>query len=70
MENEFLKTLNKAERWMDEIEGVHGVAQGEIDGRDCITVFVSHPEVAKKIPNELDGYPVVTEESEGFGVQG
>ena len=55
---------------MDEIEGVHGVAQGEIDGRDCITVYVSNPEVTKKIPKELDGYPVVTEESEGFGVPG
>lgn len=52
-------TIHKAEAWMDEIEGVTGVGQGERDGKVVVEVFVRDREAAGKLPPELDGYPVV-----------
>ena len=63
---DFAETLRKAEAWLDEIEGVEGVAQGRKDAADCITVFVSLKEAAEKIPSALDGHPVVIEFSDKF----
>ena len=60
------EALRLAEVWMDEIDGVRGVAQGEIDGHDCITVFVSMKAGADKLPKEFHGYRVVVEESGDF----
>ena len=66
---EFADALRKAEAWLDEIEGVEGVAQGKSGDGDCITVFVSLTEAAKKIPNNFHGYRVVIEHSGSFHAQ-
>ena len=43
---DFQEALRKAETWLDEIEGVEGIAQGKIGEKDCITVFVTLKETA------------------------
>jgi hypothetical protein len=47
------------------VPGVVGVAQGLLDGRACIRVFVvtDTPELRQRIPSALHGYPVVIEPS-------
>ncbi len=66
---DFAETLRKAEAWLDEIEGVGGVAQGKKGEADCITVFVTLKEAAEKIPNDLDGHPVVVEFTDEFAAR-
>lgn len=61
--------IRKAEAWMDEIEGVTGVTQGERDGRIVVEVFVRDRETAEKLPIALDGYPVVVTVTGGFPSQ-
>jgi len=56
---DILQTIRKAETWMDEFEGVIGVAQGERDGKVVVEVYVDDREVGKELPEELNGYPVV-----------
>lgn len=53
--------LKKAEAWMDDIDGVVGIAQGKTGETDCITVFLSLPEMEAKIPKTFHGHPVVVE---------
>ena len=60
------EALRLAEVWMDEIDGVKGVAQGGLGGKECITVFVSMKEAAGKLPDEFHGFKVVVEESGEF----
>jgi hypothetical protein len=45
--------------------GVVGVAEGLCDGRPCIKVFVARktPDVLKRIPASVEGYPVAVEET-------
>lgn len=47
------------------IPGVTGTAQGELDGKPCIKVYVvkETPELEKQIPKEIEGYPVDIQES-------
>ncbi len=47
------------------LPGVVGIAQGLCDNKPCIKVFVIEktPELAQKIPNSLEGYPVMIEET-------
>lgn len=47
------------------IPGVVGTAQGLCKNKPCIIVFVTRKtaELEKKIPRELDGYPVELEET-------
>ena len=60
------QAVQKAESWMDTVDGVTGVAQGEQDGKAVITVFISRPDVADALPDEFEGYPVVKELSDAF----
>ena len=48
--------------------GVVGTGQGLHEGTHCIKVFVTEltPELKKKIPKQLEGYPVVIEETGAF----
>jgi hypothetical protein len=50
------------------IQGVAGTAQGLCNNQPCIKVFVTRktPELEKKIPVILDGYPVVIETTGEF----
>lgn len=61
--------LKKAETWLDEIEGVEGIAQGKMDEEDCITVFVTIAEAAEKIPKQFHGFPVCIEITDPFHAQ-
>jgi len=47
------------------IPGVVGAGQGLCEGKPCIKVFVVKkiPELEQKIPETLEGYPVVIEET-------
>jgi hypothetical protein len=47
------------------IPGVVGIGQGLCNGKPCIKVFVikKTPELAQKILNSLEGYPVIIEET-------
>lgn len=56
---DIVQTIRKAEAWMDERDGVIGVAQGERNGRPVVEVFVRDKETGESLPEELDGFPVV-----------
>jgi len=47
------------------VPGVVGVGEGRTRGRQCISIFViySSPESLKLLPDNLEGYPVIIEES-------
>jgi hypothetical protein len=47
------------------VPGVVGTAQGICDNKPCIKVYVvkKTPELNKKIPDIIEGYPVVIEET-------
>ena len=47
------------------IPGVVGTAQGLCDNKPCIKVYVTQetPELEQKIPQMLEGYPVMIEET-------
>jgi hypothetical protein len=47
------------------LPGVMGVGVGERDGSPAVVIFVGEvtPEVKGKLPDTLDGYPVVVERS-------
>ncbi|MGQ9611169.1 MAG: hypothetical protein ACUVWN_17860 [bacterium] len=54
------------EKYTDElmsISGVVGIGQGIKDNKPCVMVLIikDTPELKKKIPKTLDGYPVVIE---------
>ena len=61
-----VQAVHKAESWMDEFDGVTGVAQGEKDGKQVITVYITRKEVADELPDEFEGYQVVTQLSDEF----
>ena len=54
------------------LPGVVGVGQGECDGSPCIQVLVaeSTPELLKRIPPEIEGYPVAVLETGEFRALG
>lgn len=63
------EALRQAEAWLDELEGVEGVALGKAGTEDCITVFASSEEAAAKIPARLLGFRVVVEHTGSFHAQ-
>lgn len=55
------------------LPGVVGVAEGETDGRPCITVYIAEETapLVDEIPSDLEGWPVVVRVSGEFrGVTG
>ena len=54
------------------LPGVVGVGQGECKGSPCIQVLVaeSTPELLKRIPPEIEGYPVAVLETGEFRALG
>lgn len=57
--------LRKNTDFLLSIPGVKGVAIGESDGKPCILVLVvsKNGEGVAKIPSQLEGFPVVVEET-------
>jgi hypothetical protein len=62
------KVLQRHTRQLASLPGVVGVAEGEADGRKCITLYVSEmtSSVVRQIPSEVEGWPVVVRESGDF----
>lgn len=58
---DFEAALTEAQSWLDEIDGVVGVGQGEADGKPAIVVSVERAEVSQELPGELHGHPVVVD---------
>ena len=61
----FQEVLQEHSRQLMAINGVVGTGQGVCGGKPCIIVFVvkNTPEIKKKIPEILQGYPVMIEET-------
>ncbi len=51
--------------WLLSLPGVVGTAIGECDGKPCIKVLVDRKteELSRTLPDALEGFPVVTEET-------
>ncbi len=62
------KTLNMHSPKLMEIPGVVGTGQGEVANSPCIKVFVENltPELKEKIPETIENYPVIIEETGKF----
>ena len=44
------------------IPGFAGVAHGQTpDGNDAVIVWVTDPDAAKRVPTEIEGYPVIVD---------
>ena len=57
--------------WMA-IPGVVGTGIGESKGKPCIRVFVARKteELEKKLPSQVEGFPVIIEETGEFRALG
>lgn len=57
------EVLRKHTEGLMSLPGVVGTAQGLCQGRPCIKVYVveTDPELAGKIPDSIEGYPVSVE---------
>ncbi len=53
---------------MMSIPGVVGTGEGRENGKPCIRIFVSKltPDLRRKIPERIDGYPVSIRETGMF----
>jgi len=60
--------LERHARRILSLPSVVGIAEGEADGRPCIRVLVARKteELLSSIPQELNGWPVVVEETGEF----
>ena len=58
---------DNTDQWLA-ITGVEGAAIGLFEGKPCIRIFISSnaQEFRDKIPSNIDGYPVVIEETGEF----
>ena len=56
------QALKEVQHWLD-YEGVEGIAEGEYNGKSCITVFVSIDHSTKRFPDEYKGYKVIVEQT-------
>ena len=69
MPNETIRrVLERHAQRIVSLPGVVGMAEGETDGRPCITVYVAEKSagVVDQIPADLEGWPVVVRESGEF----
>lgn len=57
------EVLREKTRGLMSLPGVVGTAQGLCEGHPCIKVYVARksPELARKIPGFIEGYPVEVE---------
>lgn len=62
------ETLKEHTNELMSLSGVVGTAQSLCEEQPCIKVYVTEktPELEQKIPDTLDGYPVVIEETGKF----
>ena len=62
------EVLNKNTKELMSLPGVVGVAQGVWEGKPCIIVYVTQkePSLVTKIPDILEGYQIIIEETGDF----
>ena len=62
------EVLKKHADGLMDVPGVAAVGEGEWQGKPCIRVLVSNPnsDALGRIPNMIEGYPVLVEESGEF----
>jgi hypothetical protein len=60
--------LKRHSRDIMSIPGVVGTAEGKCGGKPCIKVYVEKktPELSRRIPARIDGYPVEIEQTGRF----
>lgn len=70
MTHKINKAVEKAAKLL-KIDGVVGVAQGEKDNAPCVVVFTAAPSetLKNKIPETVDGFPVVLFDSGPISAQ-
>lgn len=56
------QALKEVQHWFD-YKGVEGIAEGEYNGKPCITVFVSTEQDKSPFPDEYKGYKVIVEQT-------
>jgi hypothetical protein len=58
------EALKESNTWLMSIPGVVGTAQALCDSKPCIRAYVLQisADLARQIPDMIDGYPVVLEE--------
>lgn len=61
----FSSALAMANEWIDEVEGVVAVGEGETDGTPVIDVWISGDTNTSDIPDEVGGHPVRVRETDG-----
>lgn len=66
---DFPVALEHAQAWMDEVQGVQAVGECEFEGEKCISVYITLPEAAAKLPSQFEGYKVMIEEGDPFHAQ-
>lgn len=66
---DFPEALQHAQVWMDEVQGVEAVGECEFEGEPCISVYISLPEAAARLPSEFQGFKVVIEHGGPFQAQ-
>lgn len=66
---DFPVALEHAQVWMDEVQGVQAVGECEFEGKKCISVYITLPEAAAKLPAEFEGYKVVIEQGDPIHAQ-
>lgn len=66
---DFPAALEQAQIWMDEVQGVQAVGECEFEGNKCISVYITVPEAAAKLPAQFKGYKVVIEQGDPIQAQ-
>lgn len=56
------EALAEVQHWFD-YEGVEGIAEGEYNGKPCITIFVSIELDKSPFPDKYKGFKVVIEQT-------
>ncbi len=70
MDSNIDRAVQHATAWMDSVEGVTGVGQGQTtDGRDAVIVYATRSEVADELPSSIEGVPVVVQQTGAFEAQ-
>jgi len=70
MDSKIDRVVQLATSWMNNIEGVTGVGQGQTDdGRDAVIVYATSPDAVNKLPETLEGVPVLVKTTESFEAQ-
>ena len=66
---DFPAVLESAQVWVENVDGVAAVGEGESEGEKCIYVYITLPDAVGKIPSEYHGYKVIIEQGDPISAQ-